>query len=81
MMFLSFNSNTTGVTCGAGTASPSEATEFTSVFCGVSFTQSLVFCVDFVNHFLSFSFDHCIVYPSTIYGFSLPLLYLQTVLS
>ena len=50
MMFLSFNSNTTGVTCGAGTASPSEATEFTSVFCEVSFTQSTFlwrFCKSF----------------------------------
>jgi hypothetical protein len=30
-MFLSFNSNTTCVTCGAGTADPSRAPEFTPV--------------------------------------------------
>ena len=32
MMFLSFNSNTTGVTSGAGTANTPGAHEFTVVF-------------------------------------------------
>jgi len=32
MMLVSFNSNTTGVTCGAGTAHPSGAPEFTTGF-------------------------------------------------
>ena len=35
MMFVSFNSNTTGVTCGAGTANPSGASEFTPVLVAV----------------------------------------------
>ena len=43
MMFLSFSSNTTGVTCGAGTASPSGANKFTPVFCEVRVAPSLVF--------------------------------------
>jgi hypothetical protein len=32
MMFVTFNSNTTGVTCGAGTAYPSGTPEFTPDF-------------------------------------------------
>ena len=32
IMFVSFNSNTTGVTCGAGFANPSGAHEFTPRF-------------------------------------------------
>ena len=34
-MLVSFNSNMTGVTSGAGTANPSRAPEFTPVFSGV----------------------------------------------
>ena len=52
MMFVSFNSSTKGVTSGAGTANPSEAHEFTTVFsgfCGV--TRPLVFCVVFCTYF------------------------------
>jgi hypothetical protein len=50
------------------------------VFSGVRVTQSLDLCVCFVDHCLSFcnfSFGHCVVCPS-IYGFWLPLWYLQT---
>ena len=43
MMFMSLNSNTMGVTCGAGTANPSGA----PVLNGVRVAQSLVFCVMF----------------------------------
>ena len=67
MMFLSFNSNKTGVTCGTGTAKPSEATDFTPVFSEVRVARSLVVCVCFVDRCLSFcpfSFGHCIVCPS-----------------
>jgi len=32
MMFVSFNINTTGVTCGEGTANPSRAPELTPGF-------------------------------------------------
>jgi hypothetical protein len=70
----------TGVTNRAGTAYPSRAPEFTPVFCGVRVTRSLVFCVCFVDRCLSFctcSFGHCVVCSSSIYGFWLPLSYLQ----
>ena len=61
MMFVSCNSNTTGVTCGAGTAHPSWVPEFTPVFSGVSFAQSLVFCVMFVDHYPLFLWPlHCL---------------------
>ena len=45
--------------------------------------RSLVVCVCFVDRCLSFctfSFGHCVVCSSSIYGFWLPLLYLQTLL-
>ena len=51
------------------------------VFSGVRFTRSLVLYVCFVNRCLSFctfSFGHCVVCSSSIYGFWLPLWYLQT---
>ena len=72
MMFVSFNGNTTGVTRGTGIAKPSEAPEFTPVFSGVRVALSLVFCVMFCGCCLSlrsFSFGHCVVCPSSIYGF------------
>ena len=50
------------------------------VFSEVHVTPSLVLCVCFVNRcwfFCPFSFGHCVICPS-IYGFWLPLLYLQT---
>ena len=50
---------------------------------GVCVTRSLVLCVPFVDRCLSFcifSFGHCVVW-SSIYGFWLPLWYLQTLLS
>jgi len=40
-----------------------------------------VWCfVDGCLSFCSFSFDHCVVCPSSIYEFCLPLWYLQTLL-
>jgi len=53
------------------------------VFSGVRVTRSLVWYVCFVDRCLSFctfSFDHCVVCPSSIYGVWLPLWYLQTLL-
>ena len=50
------------------------------VFSGVHVARSLVLCVCFVDRclsFCSFSFGHCVV-CSSIYGFWLPLWYLQT---
>jgi hypothetical protein len=52
-----------------------------SVFSGVRVTRSLVLYVCFVDRclfFCSFSFGHCVVCSSSIYGFWLPLWYLQT---
>ena len=60
---------------------PSGAPEFTPVFSGVRVTRSLVLYVCFVDHCLSlctFSFGHCVVCSSSIYGFWFPLWYLQT---
>jgi hypothetical protein len=68
----------------AGTVYPSGALEFTPVFSGVRATRSLVLCVCFVDRCLSlcpFSFGHCVVCSSSIYGFWLPLWYLQTLLT
>ena len=45
MMFVSFENKTTGVTCGAGTANPSGASEFNPGFCGVRVDRFLAFCV------------------------------------
>jgi len=53
------------------------------VFNGVRVTRSIVLCVCFVDHCLSFctfSFDHCVVWSSSIYGFWLLRWYLQTLL-
>jgi len=46
------------------------------VFSGVRVSRSLVLCVCFVDHCLSFcpfSFGHCVLCSSSIYGFWLPL--------
>jgi hypothetical protein len=53
------------------------------VFSGVRVTRSLVLYVCFVDHFLSFctfSFGHCVVCSSSIYGFWLLLWYLKNLL-
>jgi hypothetical protein len=53
------------------------------VRCGVRVTRSLVLCVCFIDHCLSFcifSFGHCVVCSSSIYEFWLPLWYLQSLL-
>jgi len=53
------------------------------VFSGVRVTRSLALCLCFVDRCLSFClfyFDHCVVCSSSIYGFWLPLWYLQTLL-
>ena len=54
-----------------------------SVSSGVHVTRSLALCVCFVNRCLSFcpfSFGYYVVYSSSMYGFWLPLWYLQTLL-
>jgi hypothetical protein len=53
------------------------------IFSGVRVTRSLVLYVCFVDRcvsFCTFSFGHCVVCSSSIYGFWLPLWYLQTLL-
>ena len=53
------------------------------VLSGVRVSPSLVLCVCFVDRCLSLctlSFGHCVVCYSSIYGFWLPLWYLQTLL-
>ena len=69
-MFVSVNSNTMGVTRGAGTANTSGVLGFTPglYLRGVRVAGSLVFCVMFCRSCCPFSFVHCAVYPS-IYGF------------
>jgi hypothetical protein len=54
------------------------------VFSGVHVTRSLVLYLCFVDRCLSFctlSFGHCVFFSSSIYGFWLPLWYLQTLLT
>ena len=61
-----------GATSGAGTAYHSGAPEFTPVFSGVHVTRTLVLYVCFVDRclfFYTFSFGHCVVCSSSIYGF------------
>ena len=61
---MSFNSKTTGVTCGVEIFNPSGAPEFIPVFSGVRVTRSIVYYVMFCRSFfvpLSFFFGHCIV--------------------
>ena len=73
----------TGTTSGACTAYSSRAPEFSVCFSGVRVTRSLVLFVCFVDRCLSFctfTFGHYVVCPSSIYGFWLPLWYLQTLL-
>jgi hypothetical protein len=59
-------------TSGAGTVYPSGAPEFTLAFSGIHVTRSLVLYICFVDRYLSFctfSFGHCVVCSSSIYGF------------
>ena len=59
------------------------ASEFTHVFSAVRVFLFLVLCVCFVDRCLSFgpfSFGHCVVCSSSIYGFWFPIWNLQTLL-
>jgi hypothetical protein len=62
----------------------SENLSSSPVFNEVRITRSLAVCVCFVDRCLSFctfSFAHCVVCCFSIYGFWLPLWYLQTLLA
>ena len=56
---------------------PPEHMSSSPVFSGVRVTRSIVLCICFVDHC---SFGHCVVCSSSIYGFWLPLWYLQTLI-
>jgi hypothetical protein len=63
---------------------PFRSTSVHPGFSGVRITRSSVLCVCFVERCISlcpFSFDHCVVCAASIYGFWLPLWYLQTILT
>ena len=77
MTFMSFNGNSTGVTCESGTASHSGAPEFTPVFDGVRVARSLVLCVMFCRSLFVLFLLAIILSHSSIGG----LWYLQTFLS
>jgi len=80
MMLVSFNISTMCVTYGAGIATLPEHPSSSPLFSGIRVARSLVFCV-LLNRslFVLFLFGHYIV-CSSIYGFWLPLWYLQTLL-
>jgi hypothetical protein len=80
-LLVCYKSNTTGVTSVEGTAYHSGTREFSPVFSGICVARSLVFCALLYRSLLVFiCFGHCIICPSLIYGFWLPLWYLQTFL-
>ena len=58
MLFVRYSSNTTGVACGAGTANPYEASEFTPNFSGFLLLDLQFFALCFVDR--SLSFELCI---------------------
>ena len=65
-------SNTTGATCGVGTAYLSGVPEFTSGFSVVRLAQSLVFCVLFCRFFCVFlSFILLPLYCLSLFDFRL----------
>jgi len=73
--------NTTGATNGAETVYHSWAHDFTPGYQWGSYYSLFSICVCFVDRCLSFcafSIGHCVVCSSSIYGFWLPLWYLQT---
>ena len=74
-------SYTTGAISETGTVYPSGEPEFIPLamsFCRIRVGQSLVFNIAFcISLFVLLSVGLCIVCPSSIYGFWLPLCYLQ----
>ena len=72
MLFVSFKSNTTGVTSGAGIANPSGELEFTRAFIMVRIAWSFVFCVVFCRS-LFVPFPFCVFRPSNLRILIIPL--------
>ena len=76
-------SDASGATIGAGTAYPSRTPEFTPSFKWNSFYSIFSWMCMFCRSLfvlLIISFGHCVVSPSSIYAFWLPLWYIQTLL-
>ena len=76
-MLVSFNSHTTGGTCGAETANPSGAHEFIPASSGTRVTRSVVSVYCFVVRclpFCSFSFGQFVV-CSSIHGSSIKYIF------
>ena len=74
MMFVQFNSNTTGVTCWAGTANPSGAPEFTPSFkWDLSCSIFSLLCNVFWSLFLS-----VLLFTASDYPFGIFNLFLST---
>ena len=72
MLFVSFKSNTTGVTSGAGIANPSGELEFTPAFIRVRIAWSFVFCVVFCRSLFA-PFPFCVFRPSNLRILIIPL--------
>jgi hypothetical protein len=78
ILFVSFNSNTTGATCGTGTVNPCEEHEFTPAVSGIRVSRSSVFCIKFCRSlFVLFSCWPLCCHSTDLF-FWLPLWYLQT---
>ena len=71
MMFVSCKSSTMGATCGAETANPCGAHDFTPAFSGVRVSRSSVFCIKFCRSLFVLFFCHCVFCP-TIYSSDYP---------
>ena len=72
MMIVSYNSNMTVVTSGAGITNLPNTLAFTAVISRVRVALDLLFSMwCFVDHcpFVLFSVDQCVVCPSLINGF------------
>ena len=52
MIFVSFSSNMTGITCGAGTVNPPRGHAITPAYSGVRVAKSLIVCVMCLSFFL-----------------------------
>ena len=70
-------SNTMDATCAAGNVYPPRAPELTPVFNGGLVVRSRLMCSVLYIIIYYFSIDHCIICPSSIYDFWLPLWNLQ----
>ena len=80
---IRLKSSNTNIISGPGTAYLPRHLSSSPVFSGVRVARSSVLYVCFVDRCLSFctfSFGNCVVCSSSIYGFWLPLWYLQTLL-